>query len=102
MLPSLWVAVSTRDGRPASAERVVAGSAGGWQAQLHDENPQDTGTAVAADGFALDGDKAGEKVTCASALAASGTKEFNLAACAPHDSTSGLTSFVYALTYTYE
>ena len=110
-IPTVWLLVGTAGTNDSSnniscvraVETTVApGSAGGWQAQLHDENPQDTGTSVAADGFALDGDQAGEKVTCATALAASGTKEFNLACCAPHDSTSGLTNFVYALTYTYE
>lgn len=105
--PAVWLLVGTAGSSNISQIRAVetttaAGSTGGWQAQLHDEDPQVTGTSVAADGFALDGDKAGEKVTCASALAANGTKEFNLAACAPHDATSGLTNFVYALTYTYE
>ena len=66
---------------------------GGWTGQVHDTAP--------AAGFALDGNKSGEKVTCASALAASGNKTFNLAACAPHDSPTGVTSFVYALQYTW-
>jgi len=104
--PTVWLLVGTTGTGSLSVIRAVettvaAGSAGGWQAQLHDEDPQTTGTGVAADGYQLDGDKTGEKVVCASALAASGAKSFNLAACAPHDATAGVTSFVYQLQYTY-
>lgn len=104
--PAVWLLVGTAGTSTISTMRAVettsgAGSAGGWQAQLHDEDPQTTGTGVDADGFALDGNKAGEKVVCASALAASGQKLFNLAACLPHDATPGLTSFIYQLQYTY-
>jgi len=104
--PTVWLLTGTTGTSNVSCARAVettsaAGSAGGWQAQLHDEDPQTTGTGVAADGYALDGNKTGEKVVCASALAASGNKTFNLAMCAPHDATAGLTAFVYQLQYTY-
>jgi hypothetical protein len=104
--PTVWLLVGTAGSSSISIVRAVettsaAGSAGGWQVQEHDIDPQVTGTGVDADGYELDGDKTGEKVVCASALAASGTKEFNLACCAPHDSTAGLTAFVYQLQYTY-
>jgi hypothetical protein len=105
--PTVWLLTGTTGSSSISQIRAVettvaAGSAGGWQAQLHDEDPQVTGTGVAADGYELDGDKAGEKVVCASVLALSGTKEFNLAACVPHDPTStGETTFVYQCQYTY-
>jgi hypothetical protein len=49
----------------------------GWTGQVH-------ATAPSA-GAVLEGNVT--KVTCASALAASGNKIFNLAVCAPHDST---------------
>lgn len=65
----------------------------GWTGQDHDSAP--------GSGAELAGNGAGQKVVCASALAASGNKIFNLAACAPHDSPAGLTSFVYAFQYTY-
>jgi len=105
--PTVWILVGTAGSSNISQVRAVetttaAGSAGGWQAQVHDVDPQTTGTGVDADGYALDGNKAGERVDMATFLAASGTKTLNLAACAPHDATSGLTSTVYATTYTYE
>lgn len=105
--PSVWFLAGTTGSSNISCTRAVettsaAGSAGGWQAQIHDEDPQTTGTGVAADGYALDGNKSGEKVVTAAVLALSGTKTFNVAACAPHDSTAGLTSFVYCLQYTYQ
>lgn len=105
--PTVWVLTGTTGTSNLSCIRAVettsaAGSVGGWQAQLHDEDPQTTGTGVAADGYQLDGDKTGEKVVCASALSTSGNKLFNLAACAPHDpGNAGVTSFVYQLQYTY-
>lgn len=105
--PTIWLLIGTAGSSNISQIRAVettsaAGSAAGWQAQVHDVDPQTTGTGVAADGFALDGDQAGERVVTAAALAASGTKEFNLAACAPHDATPGLTSFVYATLYNWQ
>ncbi len=105
--PTAWLLVGTAGSSTISQIRAVettvaAPSAGGWVAQIHDQDPQATGTGVAADGFALDGNKAGEKVVCASVLALSTSKEFNVAACAPHDATSGLTTFVYAFQYTFE
>ena len=104
--PTVQVLAGTAGSSNISFIRAVettagAGSAGGWQAQVHDVDPQTTGTGVAADGYALDGNQAGEKVVCASALAANGEKKFNIAACAPHDSPTGVTSFVYAFQYTY-
>lgn len=80
-----------------AVETTVAAGDGGWTGQVHDTTP-----GGGASGEHLDGDQAGEKEVCATVLAASGTKEFNLAACAPHDAPSGLTAFVYALMYTYE
>lgn len=105
--PTLWALVGTSGTSNISILRAVettaaAGSAGGWQAQVHDVDPQTTGTGVAADGFALDGDKAGERVVTASVHAASGVKTFNLAACGPHDATPGLSSAVIAYLYAYE
>jgi hypothetical protein len=76
-------AVETTGGAPAA----------GWGTQDHDSAP--------SIGEALDGDQSGERVDTAAILAASGNKPFQLAACAPHDSPTGLTSFVYALTYTF-
>lgn len=104
--PTIWLLTGTTGTANISCARAVettsaAGSAGGWQVQLHDESPQTTGTGVAADGYPLDGNKTGEKVVCSSALAASGNKLFNVAMCAPHDATAGQTSFVYQLQYTY-
>ena len=104
--PSVWLLVGTTGSSNISIIRAVetttaAGSAGGWQAQVHDVDPQVTGTGVDADGFALDGDQTGEKVVTATILAASGNKTFQLAACAPHDSTPGLTAFVYQIQYTF-
>lgn len=104
--PTVWFLVGTAGSSNISQLRAVettsgAGSAGGWQSQVHDVDPQTTGTGVAADGFALDGDQAGEKVTCSSALAASGTKEFNVAACLPHDATAGLTTWAWSFQYTW-
>lgn len=104
--PTVWLLAGTAGSSSISCVRAVettsaAGSAGGWQAQIHDEDPQVTGTAATADGYELDGDKTGEKVVTAAILAASGSKQFNVAACAPHDATAGLTSFVFQLQYTY-
>ncbi len=76
-----------------AGETTGSGVGGNWNTQVHDTAP----TA----GNPLDGNKTNEKVTCATVLAASGTKTFQLAACAPHDSTAGQTSFVYQIQYTY-
>jgi hypothetical protein len=95
--PSVWLMVGTSGTSNISCLRAgetTAGAVGGdWTTQVHDSAP--------SAGNPLDGNQANEKVTCASALAASGEKLFNLAACAPHDSTSGLTAFVYQIQYTY-
>ncbi|KKM80518.1 hypothetical protein LCGC14_1339100, partial [marine sediment metagenome] len=80
---------------------TAAGSAGGWVAQKHDEDPQVTGTGVSADGYPLAGNGAGDKVVTATALAASGNKTFQLAACLPHDATAGQTAFIFQCQYTY-
>ena len=76
-------AVETTGGAPAA----------GWGTQVHDTAP--------TVGEALDGDKSGERVDTAAVLALSGNKPFQLAACAPHDSPTGLTAFVFALLYTF-
>lgn len=96
--PTTWFLVGTAGTSTISCLRAIetTGGApgGGWTGQVH-------ATAPAA-GAALDGNKSGEKVTFSSALAASGNKTLNLAACVPHDATSGLTSAVYCTQYTYE
>lgn len=95
--PTVWLLVGTAGTSNVSTMRAgetTAASVGGnWNTQVHDVAP--TG------GNPLDGDKAGEKVVLAAILAASGNATFQYAACAPHDSTSGLTAFVYALMYTF-
>lgn len=96
--PTVWLLVGTAGSSSISIMRGVETTGGapaaGWSTQVHDANPGG-GTS----GEELQGDT--EKVTCSSALAASGNKTFNLAACAPHDSTAGLTAFIYQLQYTY-
>lgn len=104
--PTVWLLAGTAGSNSISTVRAVetttaAGSAGGWVAQVHDESPQTTGTAVAADGFPLAGNAVGSKVVTALFLAASGNKTFQLAACLPHDSTAGQTAFIYQCQYTY-
>lgn len=95
--PTVWVLVGTTGSSNISAIRAVETTGGapgaGWTGQVHDAAP--------GEGAALDGNQAGEKVVCATALAASGNKIFNLAACAPHDSTAGFTTFVYTFQYTF-
>jgi len=90
--PTVWLLVGTSGTSNVSVIRAIETTAGApgtpWTTQTHTTST-----------YELNGDTA--KVTCASALAASGTKEFNLAACAPHDSTAGLTAFVYQIQYTY-
>ena len=74
------------------AEETTTGApAGNWATQVHDANP--TG------GNELDGNNTNE--VCATVLALSGNKLFNIAACAPHDSPPGLTAFVLAFQYTF-
>jgi hypothetical protein len=96
--PSVWVLVGTSGTSNVSCMRAVETTGGapgaGWTGQTHASAP--------TEGKPLDGNQTNEKVVCASALAASGNKTFNVAACAPHDSTAGLTNFVYCLQYTYE
>lgn len=96
--PATWILTGTAGSSNVSCiravETTVSAPDAGWTGQEHDTAP--------TTGYPLDGDQTNEKVVCASALAASGTKEFNLAACAPHDSTSGQTSFVMQLQYNYE
>ena len=96
--PTIWLLAGTAGSANISLiraeETTAAVPAGNWATQLHDAAP--TG------GSALDGDKSGEKEVCATVLAISGNKTFNLAFGNPHDATSGLTSFVYALQYTFE
>lgn len=95
--PAITILAGTAGSSNISFIRAIETTAGapgaGWTGQTH--------AAAPSAGAALDGNKASEKVVCASALAASGNKTFNLAACAPHDSPTGLTTFVYAVQYTY-
>jgi len=95
--PTVWLLVGTSGTSNISTmragETTSASVGGNWNTQVHATAP--TG------GNPLDGDKTGEKVVTAAVLAASGNKTFQLAACAPHDSTAGLTAFVYALMYTF-
>lgn len=95
--PTVWVLVGTSGTSNVSCIRAIettlAAPDGDWTGQDHDNAP--------VDGFPLDGNKASEKVVCASILAASATKEFGIAGCLPHDSTAGLTSFIIQLQYTY-
>lgn len=96
--PTIWLLVGTAGSSSISQIRAIettlAAPPAGWTTQTHDAAP--------SAGSALDGNQAGEKVVCASVLALSASKEFNVAACAPHDATSGLTTFVYAFQYTFE
>lgn len=95
--PTVWLLAGTAGTSTISVIRAIETTGGApdadWTGQDHDTAP--------VDGFALDGNKTGEKVVTAAVLAASGTKTFNLAACAPHDATPGLTSFIYQTQYTY-
>jgi hypothetical protein len=95
--PTVWILVGTAGSSNISQIRAIETTGGapgaGWTGQVHDTAP--------SAGAALDGNKSGEKVVCASALAASGNKLFNLAACAPHDATAGLTNFIYQFQYTW-
>lgn len=96
--PSIGILTGTAGSSSISYQRAIETTAGappaGWTTQVHDADPSPNGNQ-------LDGNKTGEKVVCATALAASGNKTFNVAACAAHDAPPGLTPFVYALMYTY-
>jgi len=91
--PSVWMLVGTAGTGSLSIMRGVettGGVPGGtWTGMEHD-----------VDLNQLQGNT--EKVVCAAILAASGVKQFAVACCAPHDSTPGLSAFVYCLQYTYE
>lgn len=91
--PSVWLLVGTAGTGSISVMRGIETTSGapgaGWTGMEHDVSANE-----------LQGNT--HKVTCASVLAASGNKTFNVAACAPHDATPGLTTFVYCLQYTYE
>jgi hypothetical protein len=93
--PTTWILIGTAGssgvGCVRGIETTTAAPDGDWTGQEHDAAP------VA--GAVLEGTVTG--VTCASALAASGNKTFNLAIAVPHDATPGTTTWVYALTYTY-
>lgn len=100
--PTIWLLVGTTGSSSISQIRGIETTnqapGGPWTGQVHDADPG-TGTSNApAD---LEGDISGSKVVCTTVLATSGSKTFNLAACAPHDATSGLTTFVYCFQYTY-
>jgi hypothetical protein len=96
--PTVWVLAGTSGTSNVSCMRAVETTSGdpaaGWGTQDHDTTP--------TVGDPLDGNQTNEKVVCATILAASGNKTFQVAACAPHDATPGLTTFVYCLQYTYE
>lgn len=93
--PTTWILVGTTGSSSVGLVRGIETTGGapgaGWTGQVHDAGP--------SAGAVLEGNVT--KVTCASALAASGNKLFNLAVALPHDATPGTTSFVYALQYTY-
>lgn len=95
--PTVWLLAGTSGTSNVSCQRAIETTGGapgaGWTGQDHDTAP--------AAGNPLDGNKTNEKVVCSSVLAASGNKIFNLAFCAPHDATAGLTSYVIQLQYTY-
>lgn len=96
--PTVWFLVGTTGTSSVSCLRAIettgaSAPGAGWTGQVHDAAP--------SAGNPLDGDQTNEKVVCATALAASGTKEFNIAACLPHDATAGQSTFVWALLYTY-
>ena len=96
--PTVWLLAGTAGSSNISlirAGETTSGAVGGdWATQVHDAAP--TG------GSALDGNKSGEKEVTAAILAASGNKTMNLAWGVPHDATSGLSSFVYSVQYTFE
>jgi hypothetical protein len=99
--PTVWLLVGTAGSSNISVirgvETTAASPGAGWTGQVHDTTP---GGGTSGEHF--DGDKTGEKEVCATVMALSTAKTFNLAACAPHDSTSGETTFVYAFQYTYQ
>ena len=72
-------------------ESTAAAPAAGWGTQVHDTEP--------TIGSSLDGDTNVE--AAATILAASGNKTWQLCACAPHDSPTGVKTFVYSLQYTW-
>jgi len=96
--PAIWVLAGTTGSSSISCIRAIETTVSSpdslWINQVHDSSPS-------GDGEALAGNGAGDKVVCASVLSSSGTKQFNIAACAPHDSTAGQTTFVYCFQYTY-
>jgi hypothetical protein len=96
--PTTWLLVGTSGTSNVSClragETTSASVGGDWNTHGHASAP--------SAGNPLDGDQTSEKVTCSTVLAQSGSKTFQLAACAPHDSTAGLTTFVYAFMYTYQ
>lgn len=93
--PGVWILTGTSGTSNVSTVRAIETTGGapgaGWTGQVHNANP--------SAGSQLKGNT--NKVTCAAALSASGNKIFNLAACVPHDSTAGTTSYVLCLQYTY-
>lgn len=95
--PTVAILAGTAGSSNISFIRAIETTGGapgaGWTGQVHDAAP--------SAGAELAGNGTGQKVVCASVLAASGNKIFNLAACAPHDSPTGVTSFVYCFQYTW-
>lgn len=93
--PTTWILIGTTGSSSIGLVRGIETTAGappaGWTTQVHDAAP--------SSGSVLEGDVTTE--VCASALAASGNKTFNLAVAVPHDATAGTTTWVYFLGYTY-
>ena len=101
--PTVWILAGTSGSSNVSLVRAVnttnVSPGGAWTGQTHAADP---GTGLSDAPADLDGDTANSKVVCTTVLAASGNKTFNIAVAAPHDATAGLTTWVYALQYTYE
>lgn len=93
--PTVWLLVGTAGSSNVGLVRGIETESGapgaGWTGQAHDSTP--------AAGSVLEGDVTKEAAT--SALAADGTARWQIAVANPHDATAGLTSFVWAILYTY-
>ena len=93
--PTTWLLIGTTGTSSVGCIRGVETTGGapaaGWGTQTH--------AAAPSVGSVLEGNVT--KVTCSSALVASGNKRFNVAHSNPHDSTPATTTWVKCLTYTY-
>ncbi len=100
--PTVWVLAGTTGSSSISCIRgcdsEISAPTANWTGQEHDLDPYSSSE---ADGRPWAGDGAGDKTTWASAMSASGTVRFNLAACLPHDATAGITNFIYQFQYTW-